>query len=897
MKENQQLKEQPNGAVFRAADLHVHTPASQDMDKKWQSATAEQVVQHALANGIRIMAVTDHNTAAWCDEVRTAAEDTTLTVFPGVEITTSEGHLLALFDTDKPASQVEEFLIEIGIKKRDFGNLAAISALNMTALATKIEADGGIAIAAHVDGKKGFWRMMANSGVRRQQIHACPQIRAFEVVDGPQRDDFLRGRIDGYPRNVPCVQGSDCWPSGADSHQLDAIGHRHCMLKMDRVSIFGLRQALLDPYLHIRFMGDPIPTAPLVIEGLWVSGGFLGGQQLRFSDDMSCLIGGSGSGKSLTVELVRFALDQQVDAGVLPSIAEATAKLLAFALADYNTVYVMLRKGGDRYLVERTWVMGDAEPPTISRIVGEGVEPLDEPISISSFFRIKVFSQSEIIEYSREPLARLTLIDDLIDVDDYRREIEEAKAGLRRNAANLIQKHRVLAQEMERIVELPGIQEEIARLKKLFDHPLVKEQELWQKEKAALERAAEFLDEVVEVAKTEFPELASALIEGAEMWEGTPNKELVDQVETIGSEVKAALQESQQKLTKKLTGLKERLASVRGVWDSRFEAVEREIKRVLEEQDQAGRGLVALHQKLTRLRKSAQGLEDSQKEIEQKKQPEIDRLEQDRQDILVSLQEARSSISAKRRDKAAQLVQRLEKRVSINVHSGEDRREYKELLLDVRTGSRQRETDIDEIVRTIHSVRLVNALTARDFEALARDSGLSESVFERLIESISESDRLDDLYELQIVDLEDVIKIQFEIEDNTYRDLEALAHGMKCTVVLMIALAEGDFPLLVDQPEDALHAPWIEDNIVSSLRSRRGSRQFIFATRNANVLVSSDAEQVIALKADATRGWIDRTGAIDDFDTRDIVVYHLEGGKDAFLRRQQKYGLDLPEPA
>ncbi len=108
----------------------------------------------------------------------------------------------------------------------------------------------------------------------------------------------------------------------------------------------------------------------------------------------------------------------------------------------------------------------------------------------------------------------------------------------------------------------------------------------------------------------------------------------------------------------------------------------------------------------------------------------------------------------------------------------------------------------------------------------------------------------------------------------------------------MIALAEGDFPLLVDQPEDALHAPWIEDYIVSTLRHRRGSRQCVFATRSANVLVSADAEQVIALKADAQHGLIERTGAIDRFDTRDLILYHVEGGKEAFRRRQEKYGLE-----
>ena len=108
----------------------------------------------------------------------------------------------------------------------------------------------------------------------------------------------------------------------------------------------------------------------------------------------------------------------------------------------------------------------------------------------------------------------------------------------------------------------------------------------------------------------------------------------------------------------------------------------------------------------------------------------------------------------------------------------------------------------------------------------------------------------------------------------------------------MVALAEGDSPLLVDQPEDALHAPGIEEGIVASLRSGRGGRQCIFATRNANILVSADAEQIIALKATAQRGRVDGAGSLDRFDHRQLIIYHVEGGEEAFQRRKTMYTLE-----
>ena len=51
-------------------------------------------------------------------------------------------------------------------------------------------------------------------------------------------------------------------------------------------------------------------------------------------------------------------------------------------------------------------------------------------------------------------------------------------------------------------------------------------------------------------------------------------------------------------------------------------------------------------------------------------------------------------------------------------------------------------------------------------------------------------------------------------DDHSYTAIEELAHGQRCTAILVILLADGDTPALVDQPEDALHAPWIEEYLV-----------------------------------------------------------------------------------
>ncbi|MHB0856621.1 MAG: PHP domain-containing protein [Anaerolineae bacterium] len=73
-------------------DLHVHTSASDGL------YTPRQVIELALAKGLRTIAITDHDTVGGVAEAVAAAEGTGLAVIPGVEISSDMGgyevHLL-----------------------------------------------------------------------------------------------------------------------------------------------------------------------------------------------------------------------------------------------------------------------------------------------------------------------------------------------------------------------------------------------------------------------------------------------------------------------------------------------------------------------------------------------------------------------------------------------------------------------------------------------------------------------------------------------------------------------------------------------------------------------------------------------------------------------------------
>jgi hypothetical protein len=894
MKQLETLSTLGVGSVLRRTDLHVHTPASKDMDSHWNKATADDVVALALNAELDVIAVTDHNTAAWCDEVRAAAEDTELTVFPGVEVSTSEGHLLAIFDVNKPQAEIEDFLTRIGIRRKDFGKLDKIADGRIDDIARAVEDEGGMAIAAHVEREKGFWEMMDSSRTRRKEVHACDDISAYEVVDPELRTQFQEGSLDGYGRRVACVQGSDCFPVDGDSHQLDAIGRRHCYVAFDNPSLTGLRLACLDPDVRIRFMEDDRPEPESAIEGLWVSGGFLDDQVFRFSDNITCLIGDTGTGKSLTLELMRYALEQQIDQTVLPKIAEEVLDLLDDNLEMLDTVHVVIRKGDESYLIERPW-LGEGSPPspTVSRIVDGRPEALEEPIHLPTFFPIKGFSQTEIIEYAREPLARLSLIDDLLDLSAESTEIEETKGLLRENAAQTNTQLGLLEKTKKRLKNLPGVQEEIKRLEAFLTNEAVRSHGAWDTERSVLDGAAEAIQDLEESVSGGFPELDGTLVHEDDFDEDTPTTDLEEQLTALEAEVQAALAKSQEGLIAVIKSLRRKLEKIRATWDARFEEADKKYQELVAELETTERSQAKLQGTLTSLRAKGRSLRQAKRKIRDEIRPLLKRLEAERDELLDVLQKARKAIRAKRRRKAKELTEALYKNVLVRIRAEKDERMFHERLLDLRTGSRVQESDLDLMAEQLHPIPFVKSILVGDTVAPAEKAGLSDETIERFTTNVMEKGRLDDLFELQLVDLPDVVEVQFALESGEYKDLERLAHGQKCTAVLMIALAEGGFPLLVDQPEDALHAPWIENYIATTLRSRRGTRQCLFATRSANVLVSADAEQIIAMKADAERGTIDKTGALDRFETRDLVLYHVEGGEEPLRRRLQKYGLDL----
>ena len=167
-----------NWARFWAVDLHVHTPASGDA-KDEDFGTAADVVQKALDAGLNAIAVTDHNTVAWCALMAEAAESTDLVVLPGFELSTPQGHLLGIWEEGTAPSTIEDVLIRVGIERARLGDMDVVAGRSMSECAAEIQAKGGVAIAAHIDKERGILTQPVQAHVN--QLLADPRHRSVRV--------------------------------------------------------------------------------------------------------------------------------------------------------------------------------------------------------------------------------------------------------------------------------------------------------------------------------------------------------------------------------------------------------------------------------------------------------------------------------------------------------------------------------------------------------------------------------------------------------------------------------------------------------------------------------------------------------------------------------------------
>lgn len=144
-------------------------------------------------------------------------------------------------------------------------------------------------------------------------------------------------------------------------------------------------------------------------------------------------------------------------------------------------------------------------------------------------------------------------------------------------------------------------------------------------------------------------------------------------------------------------------------------------------------------------------------------------------------------------------------------------------------------------------------------------------------------------------------------------DIHKMSTGKASFVLLklIIKLSKENGPILIDQPEDNLDNRSVSKALVDFIKDKKRDRQIILVTHNPNIVVNADAENVIVAnqigqndivseseyKFDYINGALensfpknDNKDMLKSMGIKEHIADIVEGGKEAFKKREIKYG-------
>lgn len=892
-----------NGANYLLCDLHVHSPDDEgyttpdDVDissEEGKDEFASRFVESALEQGLEVVGITDHNSVKWIDRLREAARGTKLTIFPGFEISANAGkegiHLVCLFDPDTTQEKLNDIITQLGLPRGDRQHEDGdykVCDEDLNDTISLIKQYGGLPIAAHMDSNSGILNSMG--GELRINAWKNDNLLAGELPRSRHEydEDTFVGRViqnsaENYERERPIAI-----IHSSDSRALSELGSESTYIKLSSKSIEGLKQAFLDWESRVRH-SDNLPDDEFskLIAARW-TGGFLDGLSIRFNENLNCLIGGKGTGKSTVLETIRYAFNKKPDNKEIRSDHESIVDEVFRAGSEIEILVERHEPDLNRYLIKRA----HNEDPVVYRWdddCNERGEALRDLTPTDILPGLEIYGQKEILELSRDSSIQVNLLKWFIgkeQQDEFSRTEDSIQKSLRRNASK-IEKIR------EDIEDLEGKQENLSRLrerKRQYDEMGLQERLKTKrstiKEESFFDRAESELS-ALEQAIDEFEDddFYITFLEDEDLSE-LPHGDILDKLLDHFVALEETFDSAVEDMRSDVSDTEAKISELEGEWVDQKEDIEEDIQEKLRELDKDDIDVddyLDIERKIAELKpqvEKKEGLED-----------DIDELQTEREDLLDQLEENRRSYFQKLDDAATRINDELEGIIRIEITYRGDTAEYQQELSDLKSGARKNQLE-DLVNHADFTPRRFAQASREGVSELSNRFGIRESTARNLIDECSE----EELFRLECVRIPPSITIEFNVGasgDQQFKPTQELSVGQRCTAILLLILLHNPYPLLVDQPEDDLDNSFVYSEVVERLRSEKERRQFVISTHDANIPVLGDAELIQVLEARSGSLMIDECiyGSIDNKKMKEPVETILEGGREAFRRRKEKYG-------
>lgn len=880
------------GAKFVRADLHIHSYGidSGSFDVKDAQMTPQNIVDTALSSNLKIISITDHNEILNSKAATDYAQGKGILVVPGIEVSTTQGHLLVYFNSFQ---NLRSFHGKLNISDdKERCSQGIVECLNLA------NQYSGFGVLAHIELDSGFEKTVGRFNAQMDDLFCHPALLALEISKKESFDLYTDNETDSQRLSLvkerrkrlefhddvilPKVMSSD-------SHSINKLGmnaegnRKQTRFKVDELSFDALRISLLSYESRVR-VEDTIPEKVAKFLGVHIKGGLLHDQTVDFSDNLSCIIGGRGTGKSTLMEIIRAASGNEsskdvIDSDVWPDdislfYEDETGKALEFRRSknDYAFNHTDGQDGLQRVPIE---CYGQSE--TADTIKNSDDDPKILLSFLDGFLELEHLKKEdenicELLLNNQSELGKLRIeVAAIKDTERQLQALKEKKSRLEKDKVGELVKHQVA------LVKEKGLRSDL--IEQLNN--LVKSYREVLKDTAMFDYFSNFSDEEIIVGKGQFAEVKRLINEFSGI------------VSNKSDELNVALEE-------KITLLKVQLDS----WESKESEIQKKIDEKKIELEKAG-----IPFDIGKINQIANDLEYYEKRLRKllTDQVKLKETKKARGDLLKNRIEVKKQVYKARYAFSIQINENLKNSVdglyvSAKYTEGSYSPSFEELikgLMGWKTSQVKKSEIIASNLSPITFASEVKHSRKTVFEGLLDEDGkrvFSDNEIGRIIERVCDNYSYEDFEALPYEDrphilVTKVVKINGQTK-NISKSISKLSLGQQQSILLAILIqSKNNTPLLIDQPEDHLDSEFIYKTIVTNLKKIKETRQVIIVTHNANIAVLGDAELIIPLRSTNDKTTIENRGSIDRESIQKDCCAILEGGERAFSHRQEIYTL------
>ena len=850
-----------SGLSYIQADFHLHT--HKDKEFKYsgeQNSFVKEYVFGLKQAGINLGILTNHNKFDREEyaAIRKASKKEDIFILPGVELTVKEGangvHTLIVFNPDEwlanGENHIQTFLTAAfaTISNPENSNTKCTYDLKKTIEKLDEYDKDYFIVFAHVDQSNGLF-----SECRGGLLTSLAGIASFKKrVLGLQKATTQKN-IDQYK----IIFGyTPALVEGSDPKSISDIGKgkRHTFLKIGEYSFAAVKFALQDSANRVFNSVPEIKHG--YIESIAFQGGKFDGQSISFSSELNTLIGIRGSGKSAILEVIRYVLglDPQTDLNYKDSLVKN-----------------VLGSGGKAML---SVVDKHKKKYSISRILGERTSVIDENGNDLNINPVRVFDG---VQYFGQK--------DLSNSADHENGLLEklvnGKIGQQASVDSSVNELCEAVEQLLEVSKIPGqlgeaktTQSEISHKMSIFEEKGVAEklrkQAVYTTDKTKLGLVKEKIKAVVTALKKTYDankEVSSALSDYTSEYNAelvSEGQRILDWIDQQLIIIGNAIQQIQthendfaeviNKLTDEVTVLSDEFA---------------EIKREINSESLDVDTFVQLTADMEKAKERLKQLDEKSK-TKESIEAAFKKAVRERNDTLLELFKAY--------ELEADRINNTQNELRIEIVFKGDKEGFKAKLKSDFRGTGIGDSKYQSLTEMF-----------ADYVALIEDWILTDGTNLKKVLTSTEYGKMDAKLREQYKNL-----MSYQVQNMVtiyYHNKLLKQHsiGQRASALILFILTQDNNDIIfIDQPEDDLDNKVIYDEVIRTIVQKKTNIQFLFATHNANIPVLGDAERILVVDYQDTRIAVSQ-GNIDHGDTHKQIVDIMEGGKDAFEKRQLIY--------